>query len=236
MNKFLSQAGVASRRHADKLIAEGRVEVNGKVIQRLGYKVDTENDRVAVDGKEVERVEAGIYLMLNKPPGYLVTAEDSFGRPTIKELLPALKARIFTVGRLDFDSRGLLLLTNDGELAYRLSHPRYEVKKTYLISVKGEPQREDIARLEKGIYLEGQKTAPARVILLKGGKRRSFLRVEIHEGRKREVKRMFEATRHPVLELKRIGFGGLELGKLREGKWRFLRKGEVSRLKKLVGL
>jgi 23S rRNA pseudouridine2605 synthase len=236
LNKFLSQAGVASRREADSMIAEGRVKVNGQVIRELGSKINDEKDRVEVEGKRVKKSENLVYLILNKPQGFLVTLKDPFGRPTVTQLLPSLRERIFPVGRLDYDSCGLLILTNDGELAFRLAHPRFEVWKTYLVKVKGEPDASALSGLEKGIFFEGKKTAPAKIVRIGGGPGNTALKVEIYEGRKREVKRMFEAIGHKVLHLQRIGFGGLILGKLKEGKWRFLTPKEVDLLKKQVGL
>ena len=236
LNKFLSDAGKASRRQADKMIAGGRVSVNGQVIQEMGYKIDAQKDRVAVDGREVLRETALIYMMLNKPRGYLVTMKDAFGRPTVNDLLPALKMRVFPVGRLDLESEGLLLLTNDGELAFRLMHPRYKVKKTYMLNVKGVPEPSSLSRLQKGIYLDGCRRAPEKVVLLESTQGRSIFRVEMHEGRKREVRRMFELLGHTVLSLKRVGFAGLTLGNLRSGKWRFLKHEEIKRLKKTAGL
>lgn len=234
LNKFLSQVGAASRREADKMISEGRVEVNNEVIQELGYKIDGEKDEVKVDGKRVNREKSLAYLMLNKPLGYLVTMKDPYQRPTIKELLPSLKKRIFPVGRLDYDSEGLLLLTNDGELAYRLTHPSFEVKKTYIVKVRGEPDLLKLARLKKGIFLYGKKTAPAQITLLSRDSKGALLKTEIHEGRKREVKRMFETIGHKVVSLKRVAFGGLTLGKLKPGEWRFLTQKEVEELKSKV--
>jgi pseudouridine synthase len=236
LNKFLAQAGVASRREADRMIAQGRVKVNGQAIEVLGHKIDDEKDRVDVDGRRVEREEGLVYLMLNKPPGYLVTLKDNFQRPTIQQLLPFLGQRVFPVGRLDYDSSGLLLMTNDGELAYRLSHPRFKVPKTYLVKVKGEPAPSELARLEKGIYLDGKKTAPAKVARIRGDLKKSLFKIEIYEGRKREVKRMFQSVGHKVLQLQRISFGGLRLGSLKAGKWRFLTRKEVDSLKKLPAL
>lgn len=236
LNKFLSQTGIASRREADRMIAEGRVKVNGRTIQVLGCKIDDARDRVEVDGKRVKKDESLIYLMLNKPPGYLVTLKDPFRRPTIKDLLPNLKKKVFPVGRLDYDSEGLILFTNDGELAYRLTHPRFKVKKTYLVRVTGSPDSTNLSRLERGILLDGRKTAPARISRLSDSPKRTLLRIEIHEGRKREVKRMCEAIGHRVLKLKRIGFAGLTLGKLTKGNYRFLRQREIDNLKKLVRL
>lgn len=236
LNKFLAQAGVASRREVDRLIAEGKIKVNGRVVQTLGTKIDDQKDRVEVGGKPVKRGEGMAYLMLNKPPGYLVTLKDPFKRPTVKELLPSLKERVFPVGRLDYDSEGLLLFTNDGELAHRLAHPRYKIPKNYLVDVKGMPDPSKISRLEKGIVLDGKKTAPARIAKLRDSSKKTLFQVEIYEGRKREVKRMFEAVGHRVLHLKRVGFGGIRLGKLRTGKWRFLTQREVSSLQRKVGL
>ncbi|TET73778.1 MAG: rRNA pseudouridine synthase [Candidatus Aminicenantes bacterium] len=234
LNKFLAQAGVASRREVDKMIAEGRIKVNGQVVQVLGYKIDDEKDRVDVEGRRVEKEEELVYLMINKPPGYLVTLKDNFQRPTIQQLLPSLRKRVFPVGRLDYDSSGLLLLTNDGELAYRLTHPRFKVPKVYLVKVKGEPDPSELTRLEKGIYLDDKKTAPAKIAQIGGDPKKSLLKVEIYEGRKREVKRMFQAIGHKVLQLQRINFGGLRLGSLKMGKWRFLTRKEIDSLKKQV--
>ena len=236
LNKFLAQAGVASRREVDKMIAEGRIEVNGQVVQVLGYKIDDEKDRVDVEGRRVEKEEELVYLMINKPPGYLVTLKDNFQRPTIQQLLPSLRKRVFPVGRLDYDSSGLLLLTNDGELAYRLTHPRFKVPKAYLVKVKRDPDPSELTRLEKGIYLDGKKTAPAKIAQIRGDPKKSLLKIEIYEGRKREVKRMFQAIGHKVLQLQRINFGGLGLGNLKMGKWRFLTRKEIDSLKKQVAL
>lgn len=236
LNKFLSQAGIVSRREADRLITEGRIQVNGQAVVDLGHKVDPERDVVLVDGRKVRPQVKQVYVLLNKPPGYLVTLRDPFGRPTVRDLLPPSLGRLFPVGRLDYESKGLLLLTNDGELAFRLSHPRYQVKKVYRVKVEGEPDAEGLSRLEKGLFLEGKKTAPARVRLLSQSGRWSWLRVEIHEGRKREVRRMCEAVGHRVRELERIEFAGLTLSKLKAGRWRTLRLAEIRQLKKLVRL
>ncbi len=236
LNKFLAQAGVASRREVDKMIIEGKIKVNGRVVRMLGTKIDDEKDRVEFGDIRVEKEERLVYLMLNKPPGYLVTLKDPFQRPTIKELLPSMKERIYPVGRLDYDSEGLLLLTNDGELAHRLAHPRYRVPKNYVVEVKGVPDSSKISRLEKGIILDGKKTAPARIAKLSGSSKKTLVKVEIHEGRKREVKRMFEAIGHRVLHLQRIGFGGMRLGKLQTGRWRFLTQREVKSLRNQVDL
>ncbi len=234
LNKFLSKAGLASRREADRMIEQGRIRVNGRVVSQLGYKIDDEKDKVEVDGGQLKKEESSVYLMLSKPRGYLVTLADPFQRPTIIKLLPRLKKRIYPVGRLDYDSEGLLLLTNDGELASRLTHPRYEVRKTYLIKVKGDAEPAKLGRLERGIFLDGKKTAPARIERLGRSSKSTLFRVEIHEGRKRELRNMFRAIGHEVVRLKRIGFGGLKLGKLKKGEWRFLTPREIEMLKNAV--
>ncbi len=236
LNKFLAQAGIASRREVDKMIAGGRIKVNGQVVQVLGCKIDDEKDRVEVDGRRVEKEEKLIYLMLNKPPGYLVTLKDNFQRPTIQQLLPSLRQRVFPVGRLDYDSSGLLLMMNDGELAHRLTHPSFKVPKAYLVKVMGSPDSSKISRLEKGIFLDGKKTAPAKIAQIRREPKKSLYKIEIYEGRKREVKRMFQAIGHKVLHLQRTNFGGLKLGSLKQGKWRYLTRKEIDTLKKLAAL
>jgi pseudouridine synthase len=235
LNKFLAEAGVASRREADRWIVEGRVRVNQCIIDELGHKVDAEHDVVQVDGRRLEKKPRPVYVLLNKPAGYLVTMKDPFRRPTVRELLPSSLGRIYPVGRLDLESEGLLLLTNDGELAYGLLHPRFEVKKIYVAKVKGEPDSKALATLERGVYLEGKRTAPARIVVLSRHPRSSWLRLELHEGRKREVREMCRAIGFPVLELRRTGFAGLGLGRLKPGEWRHLEPHEIRRLKGLAG-
>lgn len=236
INKYLSAAGVSSRREADRLIEQGRVKVNGKIVQTLGSKIDENKDRIEVDGKTVEGTQGKIYMLLNKPPEFLVTLKDPFQRPTIMDFLPKLKTRIFPVGRLDFDSEGLLLMTNDGELANRLIHPRYEIKKNYLVKIQGHPEKVQISRLERGIPIDGKKTAPAKISPISSSPKRSLFKVELHEGRKREIRRMFEAIGYHVLLLRRIKFAGLTLDGLDPGDWRYLTDIEVQNLYKKVGL
>jgi len=236
LNKFLSLAGVTSRREADRWILEGRISVNNTIVDELGLKVDGEKDVVRVDGRKIQVKPKPVYVLLNKPAGYLVTLKDPFQRPTIRSLLPASLGRVFPVGRLDLESEGLLVLTNDGELAYRLSHPRFGVKKAYLAKIRGEPNKDALRRLERGVYLEGEKTAPAKAVLVAPGQKSSWLRLELQEGRKREVREMCRAVGHPVLELRRVEFAGLLLAGLRPGQWRHLEPREVRRLKSLVKL
>ena len=210
--------------------------MNGTVVTNLGRTVDDARDRVEVEGRPISAKQDLVYLALHKPPGCLVTRNDPQGRPTVYGLLPQVKTSIFPVGRLDFDSEGLLLLTNDGELSFRLTHPRFQVPKTYLAKVEGEVGEDKVRRLEKGVRLEDGKAAPARIRVLTAGAASSLLRVEVLEGRKREVRRMFEAVGHRVTMLKRIAFAGLDLAPLARGRWRCLSAREVKALKDRVGM
>lgn len=236
LNKFLSQSGIASRREADGLIEAGRVKVNGKVVLTLGTKINAVEDRIEVDGRVIKPAAGKVYIVVNKPVGYLVTRKDPFARSTVMELLPELSTRLYPVGRLDYDSQGILLLTNDGELCNRLLHPRYKIKKMYMVKVKGKPGVADLKKLQKGIYLDNKKTSPAKIIKLRESLRGTLLRVELHEGRKREIRRMFAYIGHEVQALKRISFAGIALGKLKSGQWRYLSSREVTSLKKKTGL
>jgi 23S rRNA pseudouridine2605 synthase len=237
LNKFLAHAGVCSRREADRLIAEGRVSVNGVVVQELGEKVDPARDKVVANGRPVRVEEDKLaYILLNKPAGRVVSVKDPFGRPTVMELLGRLPVRVYPVGRLDLDTEGALLFTNDGDLALRLTHPRYGIVKAYEVRVDGEPGEEDLDKVRRGIFLEGRKTAPARVLVLRRGHKHSILRVEIHEGRKREIRKLFEAVGFPVSLLIRIEFAGLTPEGLRPGQWRHLKTAEVRSLRRFVGL
>ncbi len=218
------------------MITEGKVRVNNTVVEILGTKIDPARDSVSVDGRIVKVNEDKLYILLNKPPGYLVTLKDPFQRPTILELLPKLNKRVYPVGRLDFNSEGLLLLTNDGELANRLMHPRYRIKKVYEVKAKGLPLQKDLRRLEKGILLDGKRTAPAKVTLIRLGSKDARIRIELTEGRKREARRMFEAIGHRLFSLERTSYAGLTRGNLKKGQWRNLTPYEVAGLKKQVGL
>jgi pseudouridine synthase len=236
LNKFLAHAGVCSRREADRLIAAGRVSVNGKTVLELGEKIDPGRDRVVADGKPVRGgEERQAYILLNKPAGRVVSVKDPFGRPTVMDLLAHVPVRVYPVGRLDLETEGALLLTNDGEMALRLTHPRYGVAKVYEVRVEGEPGEEALERIRRGVFLEGRKTAPARVLVLRRGHRHTSLRVEIHEGRKREIRKLLEAVGFPVAGLVRVEFAGLTLEGLKTGQWRYLKSAEVRRLNKVVG-
>ena len=228
LNAFLARAGVASRRGADELIKAGRVTVNGGPGELNTFVEQT--DVVRVDGRELGK-QALRHVLLNKPRGTITTASDPSGRPTVVELVKC-DVRIVPVGRLDRDTTGVLLLTNDGPLAHRLAHPRYGIEKTYVAEVRGEPSDETLAALAEGIQLDDGPTAPARVSRLAP----SRIELVLHEGRNRQVRRMFEAVGHPVDRLRRSRYAGLGPGRLRPGDWRDLTRDEVRRLRRSVGL
>ncbi|MDA8163758.1 MAG: pseudouridine synthase [Desulfobacteraceae bacterium] len=228
LQKILARAGIASRRRAEDLIRQGRVKVDGRVVTEMGVQVDPGRQMVELDGKPVTARERPVYILLHKPRGYVSTVHDPQGRPVVTSLLKGVRERVFPVGRLDLDSEGALLLTNDGELANRVLHPRFEIKKTYLARVTGQPDSEQLRRLAAGIVIEGRRTWPASVRLLEGDQESSLIEVIIHEGRKRQVRKMFAAIGHPVLQLKRIAYGGLGLGSLPPGRYRFLQRGELA--------
>lgn len=229
LQKYLARCGIASRRGAERLILEGRVQVNGSVVSTLGAKVDPARDLVQVDGKVVRPVERMYYLALNKPPGYVTTVVDPYNRPTVMDLVP-FPVRVYPVGRLDADSEGLLLLTNDGYLAHQLIHPRYGVDKEYYVQVSGEITREKLQKLRLGVQLEDGVTAPARVRVLRRDGMTGWLSVTIREGRKRQVRRMMAAVGLNVLRLVRVRIGPVRLGRLAPGKFRALTPAEVARL------
>jgi len=216
------------------MIAAGHVTVNGKVVRELGTRVDPERDHVKVNGRHLKDVQPYAYLLLNKPKNVMSTLDDPGGRPTVKHLLPGVTVRVFPVGRLDFDSEGLMLLTNHGDLGQALLHPRYHVPKTYLIKVKGVLTDEEIKSLERGVELEDGVTSPATVKKVRKAKQNSWLEITIHEGRKHQVKRMLEAVRHPVLKLVRVRFGPLTLGDLAPGEYRYLTDREANALRDLM--
>jgi len=232
LNAFLARAGVASRRRADELIRDGRVRVNGRPGEL--NTVVGKRDVVEVDGRRIAR-QALAYVLLHKPPGVVTTARDPQGRSTVVELVPP-EPRVVPVGRLDADTTGALLLTNDGDLAHRLAHPRYGVPKVYEADVEGAPSREALESLRDGVELEDCRTAPAEVRVLSTSRRRSRVELTLHEGRKHQVKRMFEAVGHPVRRLHRSRYAGLDLDGLEEGRWRTLTRGEVETLRRAVGL
>jgi 23S rRNA pseudouridine2605 synthase len=236
INQILSLAGITSRRKADEFLKAGRVTVNGRVVREPGSQAVWGTDSIRVDGHEIPGPSERVYLVLNKPFGYVCTLRDPEGRPVITELLKGLKQRVYPVGRLDFDSLGLLLLTNDGEWAYRLSHPRFHVSRTYKITIEGAISQEALSMLRQGVHLEDGFSGPSKVTLLRRDGGRSVIRMTIASGKKRIVRRMVEAVGHRVIQLLRIGYGVLELGNLKVGKFRYLKPDEVEAMKRLVGL
>lgn len=237
LNKFISSSGYTARRKSDELINQGRVTVNSRVVTELGTKIDPDKDKVTVDGESIKPVPIDknrfVYILLNKPAGYVTTTSDEKNRPTVMDLI-GINKRIYPVGRLDFNTEGLLLLTNDGELANKLMHPRHEVKKTYLVKVNKPVDEKGLKRLSEGVSIESRKTSHAvvRVVPKSGGRE---LNLTIHEGRKRQVRKMLEGVGCFVRKLKRIEYAGLKLERLRPGEWRYLSVQEVAKLKKITG-
>ena len=232
LNKFLASCGAASRRGADELISSGRVRVNSIIVTELGKMVETDNDTVTLDGKKVEPVSKMTYIMLYKPKGCITSLRDEKGRKTVYDYLDVEVPHLVPVGRLDYDTEGLLLLTNDGELVNRLAHPSGEVPKSYLVRAEGEFPEHILAKLRKGVEIDGVKTKRSKVKLLEQGEKEAKLLVTITEGRNRQVRRMFEAVERNVVFLKRVAIGDLRLGGLARGAWRYLREEEVEYLKR----
>jgi pseudouridine synthase len=235
LNKFIARSGVCSRRKADLLIQSGRVSVNDITVQKLGASIDEKADRVTVDGKKVSLQVSLIYILLNKPKGYLSTVKDSFHRPTVLDLLGKDK-KVFPVGRLDQDTEGVLLLTNDGELAYRLTHPKFQIEKTYLLTVKGKIDQQVLRKFKQGIRLEEDVVARGEGKIIKKDEEKSIFELKLKEGRKREIKRMCQMLGFRVTELRRTKFAHLTTRGLKRGEWRYLTEREIVRLKKMVGL
>jgi 23S rRNA pseudouridine2605 synthase len=234
LQKIISAAGIASRRAAEKLIQEGRVQVNGTTVTELGTRADPDVDEIRVDERRVKQAQRHRYFLLNKPRGYVTTRSDPEHRPTVLDLLKGVREYVYPVGRLDFDSEGLLILTNDGELAATLTHPSHEVERVYEAQVLGVPDGHDIDRLSRGVVLEGRRTSPAQVELLRERRTEgdtSVLRVTIHEGRTRQVRKMADAIGHPVRTLKRVRIGPISDKNLRPGSYRELTPEEVRKLK-----
>ena len=230
IQKIMAAAGIASRRAAEEIILEGRVRVNGAVVTELGAKADPDKDHIKVDGKLINPKQPKTYLMLNKPAGCVTTMFDPEGRPTVTSLLKGVKTRVYPVGRLDYDTEGLLLLTNDGDFAFRITHPSHELPKTYHVKIKGVLEDRQIANLEEGVFLKDGKTAPARVKKLRKEEANSWVEITIHEGRKRQVRRMIDHTGRSVIKLKRVRVGNLGLGDLPLGSFRHLTLEEVKAL------
>ena len=230
LQKIIAAAGLASRREAEGWIREGRITVNGRIVTELGSRARPEKDIIRVDGRRLGRPEIPVSILLNKPRGYLSTCSDPGKRPTVLDLVPGIRGRLYPAGRLDFNSEGLLILTNDGELALAVTHPRNRCHKVYRVKVRGLPGEEVLQRLRRGIYLEGQKTSPATVTRVHAEKN-CWLEVVLSEGRKNQVREMFQRVGHPVVKLKRIAIGGIGDRGLAPGAWRTLTLREIRSLK-----
>ncbi len=233
LNKFLAQAGIASRRKCDDLILAGFVKVNGKTIDRVGVVIDENKDKVTFKGRPVTIRKHFTYILLNKPKGVVTTARDQFRRRTVLDLI-AIPERIFPVGRLDYNTTGVLLLTDDGELSNRLLHPNYKVTKVYRALLNRVIRPVDLFRLSHGVELEGRKTQPCKITELRIVDNGSLLEIELKEGRNRQIRKMFDLFNYHVEELERISFAGLKATGLQQGEWRYLTKDEVKRLKEMV--
>ncbi len=234
INKFLAQAGLGSRRSCEQLVLESKIRVNGKIIRDLATDIDSQNDIVEYKNKKLRLSSNKIYLMLNKPVGYLVTAADPFERQTVFDLLPKFKEHIFPIGRLDKNSEGLLLLSNDGDFAQKITHPSKKLPKTYLVKAKGRIYFRQLRDLREGVQLEDGKTLPAKVFIKSFNKAQNMtkLRMIIYEGRNRQIRRMLKAVGSSVIELKRVQIGEINIGKMPKGEWRYLKEKEVRSITK----
>jgi 23S rRNA pseudouridine2605 synthase len=229
LQKIISQAGVTSRRKAEDLIREGRVRINGKTVFELGTKADPDRDTIDVDGKRIEPKQPKISVLLNKPDGYITSLRDPEGRPTVKKLVDNIPVRLYPVGRLDYHTEGLLILTNDGDLAQKIEHPSHALEKIYLAKVKGVPEENKINKLRGGIVLEGRKTLPAKIKVIETRKN-AWLEITIREGRQNQIRNMFEEIGHPVLKLKRVAIGPIRDDNLKPGEYRMLKPQEIKLL------
>jgi 23S rRNA pseudouridine2605 synthase len=235
LQKILARAGIASRRSAERLIEAGRVRVNGKTVTELGSRADARSDRIEVDGKRIVS-EDPVYILLHKPRAVMSTLDDPEGRPTVADILKALPLRVFPVGRLDYQTSGALLLTNDGDFTARMLHPRHHVPKTYLVKVKGEMEKDDAAKWRDGVMLEDGPTLPTEIILSKREAGHTWFELIMREGRNQQIRRMGEATGFPVVRLTRLAFAGIGIDALRAGQWRFLSNSEMRDLRSLYGV
>lgn len=230
INKYIAQSGICSRRKADELIANGNVKINGAVLKEPGYEV-TDGDKVEVNGMQISAKQKAEYVLINKPLGMVTTVSDDKERLTVMDVVADIDARLFPVGRLDYNTSGALIMTNDGEMAYRLTHPKHEVYKTYRARVAGILSNEKAARLRKGVDIGGFVTSPAKVNIIKGTQHSTIVEISIHEGKNRQVRKMFAAVGNPVQELERIAIGEIRLGHLKPGHYRKLTREEVEYLK-----
>ena len=233
LQKYLAECGVASRRKSEEFILKGMVSVNGKIVSELGVKIDDEKDIVEFNGKKIVRKKKYTYIIFNKPEGCVTTVKDQFGRKTVLDYIKDIHVRVYPVGRLDYDTSGLLILTDDGELTYTLTHPKHNIPKTYVAKVNKIPSERDVSKFKKGLVIDGHKTSPAELIILKKYEHKAELKITIHEGRNRQVRKMCAQIGCNVLSLKRISVGELTLGTLKKGEYRMLSDKEISYLKGL---
>lgn len=233
LQKYMAQCGVSSRRKAEIMIAEGRVKVNGKIVNEMGITIDNKKDIVKVNNKTIREERRKIYIMLNKPIGYVTTLKDEKGRRIITDLIEGVNERIFPVGRLDADTTGIILLTNDGDVAYKITHPSNEISKKYIAIVEGVPNRLELERFRNGLIIDRKKTSKASIKISKRYEDESILEIIINEGRNRQVKKMCEKINHPVKKLKRVSIGELEIGGIDVGNWRYLDEEEINYLKRI---
>ena len=234
LNKYMATAGIASRRKADEMIEQGKVRLNGKVVTNLGTKINPTSDKIFVDGKQVVILDESVYVLFNKPKDAITTARDERGRATVMDYIK-IKERVYPIGRLDRNTTGVLLLTNDGEFANRLMHPKHEVKKAYKVTLDKPITREDIQKLSGGVRLSDGMTEPAEVHDIPNGKNK-IIGIVIHEGRNRQIHRMFEALGYEIYKLDRVAYAGITYESLPRGRWRFLTKNEIKKLKQIAGM
>jgi len=233
IQKYMAQCGVASRRKSEEIIAQGRVKVNDEVIKELGVQINPSKDIVKVDNKVIKMEKKKVYIALNKPEGYITTSSEQFGRNKVLDLIEDVNERVYPIGRLDYDTSGLLLLTNDGDLTYKLTHPKHEIDKTYIAVLQGTPTEDVLDKFRVGLKIDGYTTAPASIIVLKYWEEKTTVEIKIHEGKNRQIRKMCEKIGYPVLKLKRIAIGEIGIANLRRGKWRYLNDEEIGYLKKM---
>lgn len=228
LQKYMAKSGVASRRKSEKMIEEGLVKVNGKIVTHQGMEIDPKLDIVKVNEKTIKLEENKVYIMMNKPLGYVTTMDDEKDRKIIMDLIEDVEERIYPVGRLDMDTSGLILLTNDGNVTNKITHPRNQVVKKYIAIVEGTPNKLELTKFRKGLMIEGKRTSPATIKIVKNYETESILEIEINEGRNRQIRKMCEAINHPIKKLKRVSIGEIQLGGLQFGEWRYLDDEEMK--------
>nr|WP_300004469.1 pseudouridine synthase [Tissierella sp.] len=233
LQKYMAKSGVASRRKSEKMIDDGIVKVNGKIVTEQGLDIDPEKDMVMVDDKPIRLEENKVYIILNKPLGYVTTMDDEKDRKIVIDLIDGVEERIYPVGRLDMDTSGLMLLTNDGKVTNKITHPRNQVIKKYIAIVEGTPNKLELTKFRKGLMIDGKRTSPATIKIVKNYETESILEIEINEGRNRQIRKMCEAINHPIKKLKRASIGEIQLGGLPVGEWRHLDDQEMKYIKSL---